>query len=229
MYTDLDAQIVRFIGGLGAASAEHVMGRFGMGRSWAYGRLKRLVGGGLLVQHRLLYGTPGLYSASAEGLRWVRSERLGVYRVGPGGFEHAWQVASVAVFLQSRLPGWLVLSERELRLRERDEQELLASVSVGESPGGRRALHRPDLALVSPRNRAWAVEVELSVKAPRRLQAICRGWARARHLEGVCYLAAPAPKRAVERALVAVRAEDRVMVLALEQARVLTQRLGGEL
>jgi hypothetical protein len=35
MQTDRDGQIVGWIGGLGAASAGHVMRRFGMGRSVA--------------------------------------------------------------------------------------------------------------------------------------------------------------------------------------------------
>ena len=61
-----------------------------------------------------------------------------------------------------------------------------------------------------------AVEVELSVKAPRRLSVICRGYARARHIERVYYLAAPAAARAVARAVGNVRAQERVMVLALE-------------
>ena len=60
-----------------------------------------------------------------------------------------------------------------------------------------------------------AVEVELSVKAPRRLAAICRGWARARQVDAVYYLAAPAAARALQRAVSEVRAEDRITVLPL--------------
>jgi hypothetical protein len=86
MQTKKDAEIVAWVGRIGAAAAEHVMARFGMGRSWAYARLSRLVADGLLEQKALLYRQPGLYLASAEGLRWCRLERLGVYRVGPGGF-----------------------------------------------------------------------------------------------------------------------------------------------
>jgi hypothetical protein len=86
---------------------------------------------------------------------------------------------------------------------------------VGELPGGRPALHRPDLAAVSADGRTVAVEVELSVKAPRRLATICRGYARARHLERVYYLAASAAGRAVGRAVAETRAGDRITVLAL--------------
>jgi hypothetical protein len=228
MQTERDAEIVGWVGRVGAAGAEHVMERFAMGRSWAYARLASLVAGGLLEQRTLLYRKPGLYVATAEGLRWRGLERLGVYRVSPGGFEHAEHVASVAVALHRGFPGWEVLSEREIRIGESDRGELLASARVGELPGGRAALHRPDLAVVSPEGRVLAIEVELSVKASRRLAAICRGWARARHVGHVYYLAAPAAARAVTRAVGETRAEGRVTVLPLGDAVTLAGVERGE-
>ncbi|HTA33717.1 MAG TPA: hypothetical protein VK721_09855 [Solirubrobacteraceae bacterium] len=221
MQTEKDAEIVGWIGRVGAAGAEHVMARFGMGRSWAYARLSCLVRDGLLEQKTLLYRQPGLYVASAEGLRWRGLERLGVYRVGAGGFEHACRLATVAVAIHRGLPGWELWSERELRLAESDRGELVASARVGELPGGRPAVHRPDLAVISPDGRVLAVEVELSVKAPRRLAAICRGYARVRQLERVYYLAAPAAARAVSRAVAETRAEDRITVLSLSDTDTL--------
>jgi hypothetical protein len=215
MQTEKDQEIVGWVGRVGAAGAENVMSRFGMGRSWAYARLSRLVADGLLEQKTLLYRQPGLYVATAEGLRWCGLQRLGVYRVGPGGFEHAQQVATAAVGLQAGLPAREVLSERQIRDAESDRGELVASVRVGELPGGRPALHRPDLAAISPEGRVVAVEVELSVKAPRRLARICRGIARARHLDHAYYLAAPAAARAVARAVAETRTEGRITVLAL--------------
>jgi hypothetical protein len=228
MQTEKDAEIVGWVGRVGAAGAEHVMARFGMGRSWAYARLSRLVADGLLEQKTLLYRKPGLYVASAEGLRWCGLQRLGVYRVGPGGFQHAQEVATAAVALHAGLPGWEVVSEREIRVAESDADELVASVRVGELPGGRPALHRPDLAVISPEGRVLAVEVELSVKAPRRLAGICRGYARARHVECVYYLAALAPARAVNRAVAETRAQDRIVVLALGDVGSLIEAECGE-
>jgi hypothetical protein len=225
MQTERDAEIVGWVGRLGAAGAEHVMARFGMGRSWAYERLGQLVEGRLLEQRMLLFRRPGVYAATAAGLRWRGLERLGVHQVRPGGYEHAWEVAQAAVELHRGLPGWEVLSEREIRAYERDEGELLASARVGELPGGRPALHRPDLALRSPRGRLVAVEVELSVKARARLAAICRGWARARHVDGVYYLACPQAARAVSRAVRETRAEEQITVLALDETAAL---LGAE-
>jgi hypothetical protein len=221
MQTEKDAGIVGWVGRLGAAEAEHVMGRFDMGRSWAYTRLSRLVKDGLLEQRTLLYRQPGLYLATVDGLRWQGLGRLGVYRVSPGGFQHAQEVATAAVSLYHALPGWEMLSEREIRVRESDRGELIASARLGELPGGRPALHRPDLALVSPQGNVVVVEVELSTKAPRRLAAICRAWARARHISGVYYLAPPVVARAVERAIAETRSEDRIVVLPIDQPEAL--------
>lgn len=218
MHTDKDREIVGWIGRLGAAGAEHVMARFAMGQSWAYARLSRLVTDGLLEQKPLLYRRPGLYIATTEGLRWAGLEPLGTHGVSPGGFEHAQQVATAAVALHRGRPAWELLSDREIRAEENDRGELVASAAVGELPNGRPALHRPDLALISPAGRTLAIEVELSIKAPKRLAAICRGWARARHVAHVYYLATPSVEGAVNRAIKDVRAEDRITVLPLSDA-----------
>jgi hypothetical protein len=61
-----------------------------------------------------------------------------------------------------------------------------------------------------------AVEVELSVKSPRRLANICRAWARCRCVAGTLYLAPPEVGRAVERAVEEARASERVVVIGLD-------------
>jgi hypothetical protein len=228
MHTERDAEIVDWVGRLGAAGAEHVMARFEMGRSWVYARLASLVADGLLEQKQLLHRQPGLYVATSEGLRWRGLQRLGVHRLSVGGFEHARQVASAAAALHGALLEWTILSERELRVVESECGELIASARLGELPGGRPALHRPDLALISPERRVLAVEIELSVKAPRRLQAICRGYARARHISQVYYLANRVSARAVGRAVADTRAQDRITVLALEDTSSLIAAETGE-
>ena len=78
--------------------------------------------------------------------------------------------------------------------------------------------HRPDLALL-PRDPApaIAVEVELTVKSPRRLAAICLAWARCRHVGGVIYLAGEGVRPALARAIEQSRAGGRIAVVALEE------------
>jgi hypothetical protein len=221
-----DREIVCWISHMGAAGAEDVMRRFEMGRSWAYARLNSLIKGGLLEQRTLLHRQPGLYIATTEGLRWCGLQQLGVHRVGPGAFEHTQKISEIASRLHAAVPGWEVLSERDIRYQETNTRQLIASARVGELPGGRPALHRPDLALTNERGSAVAVEVELSVKAPRRLAAICQGWARARHINTTYYLATPPAARAVERAVRETRAEGRIRVLALADLQVVASEVG---
>ncbi len=79
--------------------------------------------------------------------------------------------------------------------------------------------HRPDLVLwpLSPDGGLpVAVEVELTIKAPERLAAICRAWARTRCVAGVLYLAPPEVERAVIRAIDRAQAHERVLVVPLD-------------
>lgn len=213
MVTARDREIVAWVGRLGAAGATDVMVRFGLGRTAGYRRLVACVRRGLLEQVRLLHGEPGLYVATRAGLRWSGLEELGPCRVSVAAFEHWAACARLAAALGAG--GREVWSERDLRAAERAAGKLIASVRVGQS----ERLHRPDLVLApGTEGERVAVEVELSVKTPRRLEAICRGWARARHVSAVRYYAAPSPARAVARAARVVRAQDVIEIRPLPWA-----------
>jgi transposase len=58
--TDRDRSVVAWAGVVGAVSAQHVMARFGVGRTVGYRRLRALVDHGLLARSRLVYGQPAL-------------------------------------------------------------------------------------------------------------------------------------------------------------------------
>jgi hypothetical protein len=62
-----------------------------------------------------------------------------------------------------------------------------------------------------------AVEVELAVKWARRLEAICRAWARCRLVESVRYYASPAAARAVARTVERVHARDVIEIYSLDE------------
>jgi hypothetical protein len=208
---------------LGAADVNHVRARFALCRTRAYQRLIELVQDGMLAQHRILHNRPALYVATTRGLRRHGLAGLGPCRVSAARFEHAWQIADAAVALAAGLPDWRLLSEREILWQERQRRKLLASVRVGSRGAGIAALHRPDLALLSPRGRVVAIEVELAAKRPPRLVAICSGWARARHVDVVYYFASPTAARAVGRAARKTRAEDRLRILPLGQTAELVR------
>jgi hypothetical protein len=218
--TDRDRLIVGWIGRLGAVSAADVMGRFGMGRTATYRRLAVLVDQGLLGTERLLYGEPALYVATRDGLQWARLARLEPCRVSVASARHSALRARLAVVLERTEPAYRVWSEREVRVAELEAGGPVASAELGRLPDGRPRLRRADLVLV-PRNeggrRPVAVEVELAVKGARRLEAICRAWARCRLVDSVRYYASPAAARAVARAVERVQAHDVIEIYSLDE------------
>lgn len=209
MLSDRDREIVGWVTGLGAASASDVAARFSIDEAATYRRLRALVGEGVLTVHRVLHGQPGLYAATSEGAKWCGLAGAGVQRLGPANFAHQSAVARVAAALGRG--GAVVVGEREMRLRERHDGVLCGSVELG---GG--ALHRPDLLVVSGRRRI-AIEVELTVKSPRRLARICTAFARARHLDGVIYFSAPSAARPLRRAIERSASAHKIRVLALHE------------
>ncbi|MGH2853388.1 MAG: hypothetical protein ACRDLF_04255 [Solirubrobacteraceae bacterium] len=60
-------------------------------------------------------------------------------------------------------------------MRERADCELVASARVGALPGGRPALHRPDLALIGPAGRVLAVRVNYPGRGRRPATAPADG------------------------------------------------------
>jgi hypothetical protein len=237
--THIDNQsMLRWIAGLGAAAADDVAARFELSPRIARERVRALVRAGMLDQIRLLDGEPALLVATRDGLAAAGMPGLARCRVSAASFAHLRACASVAAALARAHPCGLVLGERELRLLENPEMPPLASAELGWRPDGSAATHRPDLVLWTetegetvvpgeglPAALPVAVEVELTLKSPRRLRAIVRAWARSRRVRGVVYYAAPAAARAVRRAVTAEWAEERVEVLALAQAGLLPDRL----
>jgi hypothetical protein len=219
MVTDRDRAIVEWIGRLGAAGAAEVMARFDMGRTATYRRLAALVDQGLLATLRLLYGQPALYVATRDGLQWARLARLEPSRVGVASARHFALCAQLAVVLERTEPGYRLWSEREVRVAELDAGNPVASAELGRLPDGRPRLRRADLVLM-PRDgdrRPVPIEVELAVKWARRLEAICRAWARCRLVDHVRYYASPAAARAVARAVQRVQAHEVIEIYSLDE------------
>ena len=220
MVTDRDRSVVAWVAVIGAVSAQDVMARFGVGRTVAYRRLAVLVELGVLRRVRLLYGQPALYTRDQGGTGVGRTAAVDPARVGVATVRHWATCARLAVILE-RAERVRVWGEPRLRAAERDAGAPLASAELGLTGDGRRRLRRPDLVLFPLGARSGlpvAVEVELSVKGSRRLEAICRAWARCRLVSEVRYYAPPGVARAVSRAVSSVHAEGAIRVLSLEDA-----------
>ncbi|MDA0139450.1 hypothetical protein [Solirubrobacter deserti] len=137
----------------------------GFGRRSTYSHVARLRRAGLLA--RAFDAEGSVVAITAAGRRAVGADR-GDVRAGAthgSGLRHGRAVSWVAALLTLRGREWL--SERELRGQNGWEIPVVWAASRGR--------HRPDLGVVMPGQARVAVEVELSLKSPRRLRAIFAG------------------------------------------------------
>ena len=209
-----DWQIVRWVARMGAVTLAQLRARFELGRTVAYRRVAACAAMGLLERVETLRGQPALIRATRRGLRFA-GVQLRVAQVRPELVGHWIACGDVALALEAEFGPGAVVSEREIRALEADEGQPVASAVVGERPDGSEILHRADLA-VRPDGHWLAVEVELTPKAPERLEAIVRAWRRARWLAGARYYAWPgAVATGVERAIARTHADGRVELRGL--------------
>lgn len=212
-------EVIQWVARLGAVTAEALAVRQGTSVASARSRLLAAERRGQLSRGRPLTGAPALYTITAAGLRASGLRGLDPCRITNANAAHAIACARVAAALERRYRDHRLLGERELRRDERESAAQLASACLGRGPGGAPLLHRPDLVLWPEPPGAGlpvAVEVELTVKAPRRLLEICLAWARCRFVAGVLYLAPDAVERALERAIASAQASERIVVLPLD-------------
>jgi hypothetical protein len=209
-------ELLRWAAGLGAVTAESLAARETIALASGRGRLAAAERDGMVKAWRLVRGEPTLHTVTRKGLRAADVTGVSPGRVSPGGFRHAVACCGAAASLALAFPDHTVLGEPAIR---RAERELGLTPAVLEPSLVRRGIptrHRPDLLLVEGHDRGLiAVEVELTVKAPERLEAICRGWARSRAVSGVIYLAAPEVLAPLSRAIASARAGDRLVALPL--------------
>jgi hypothetical protein len=212
-------EILRWTARFGIATAEALAQRGGWTLASARGRLLAAERAGLLQRRRVLAGAPTLYTVTRAGLRASGLRGLEPARVSVSGAPHAIECARIAAALERAYPDHHVMSERELRRDEREAGTPLASAGLGLGPGGGALLHRPDIVLwpeSPPQQLPVAVEVELTIKAPRRLLEICRAWARCRCVAGTLYLAPPEVQRPLARAIERAHAGERIALVGLD-------------
>ena len=208
-----DWELVRLVGRHGVVTIEQAMAAMGVGRTATYRRAAALIEAGLLERLDILRSEPSLLRATREGLRYA-GLGMPVAKVSPGAVDHWLRCTEVAIKAARHYGKDRILTEREIALAEAIEERPIASIEVG-TIHGRPRMHRADLAVLREEG-TIAIEVELTPKAPRRLENLLRHWRRAmgtRVVSEVHYLCEPGQtRRAVERAAFKVRAE-RVIVI----------------
>jgi hypothetical protein len=191
----------------------HVMDSLGVGRTAAYRRVAACIEAGLLERIDILRTEPGLLRATRDGLSFA-GLGLPLAAISPGTVEHHLRCATVARRAERRYGPDRVLSEREIRLAEQIEGTRIAAAELDESHG-RPRLHRADLAILAEEG-TIAIEVELTPKAPWRLQKLMRAWkweVLASKVAEVHYLCAPGQtRRAVQKAVDNVNGGDQIAI-----------------
>jgi len=204
---------------LGALTAEALARREACTLASARARLLALVRVGLVSRQQLLAAAPTLYTVTRAGLRASGLRGFEPARVSVAGAPHAIACAAAAAALECAYPDHTLMGERELRREEREAGTQLASACLRHAGSGEPLLHRPDLVLWPAAGQSRlpvAVEVELTVKAPRRLLEICRAWARCTCVAGTLYFAPADVQRPLARALAQAHAGERIVLLGLD-------------
>jgi hypothetical protein len=217
--------LLRWTAQVGAISSDALAHLQSSAPASARAFLGRLACERLLARRRLLADEPSLYTVTRSALRLADLPPADPSRVNAGNAVHTLACVRAAASLQRCYPAHTIVGERELRRRELSSGRTLASVQL--AGGGGRQLHRPDLVLVGPDGRVdAAIEIELTVKAPRRLVEICRAWELSREVAGVVYLAPASVRRALDRAIERAGAE-RIVVLPLDSLALLCRSPGA--
>ncbi len=204
---------------IGAVTAEALAHLHDTSIASARTRLSRATRERLLTRHRLLADRPALYTVTRGGMRAAGLTGFEPSRVSVANSLHTIACAHAAAALQRCYPEQTVAGERELRREERRCGAPVASAILRHTGGRGPQLHRPDLVLwpsAAERERPIAVEIELTIKAPRRLEEICRAWGRSRDVSGVLYFAPPIVERALRRAIAGAQAAERIVVVPLD-------------
>ncbi|MGB2694957.1 MAG: hypothetical protein WBD55_07190 [Dehalococcoidia bacterium] len=163
-----------------------------------------MVHAGLLVHRRVLHARSGVYIATRDGLDLGGCERMRPCRISFGTYEHTVALPYLVIALEEEFGAQHVLAERELRLGTSEDRDAF-QISVASE---RRGSHWPDaIVLGAIDGKPLAIELERTVKRTGRLDAILRGYVRARSIGGVRYYAATlAARAAVERSVRRIKA-----------------------
>jgi hypothetical protein len=224
--TPRDREIVRWIGRLRMATAAQVAARFELGRAVGYARLSGLVKLGLLEHNRIFHATPGVYTATRDGLATVDLD-LPPARVDVRTYEHDLELSSLVIELEREFAPYRLTTEREMRSidtplggapRERPRFAVRLTGGGGQlqlTPVGHPRLHFPDCAVASVdgKNAILAVELERTAKGRTRLHQILSGYVGAHHVAAVRYYPMGGRVRALVEAEVARLRAERLIEL----------------
>ncbi len=207
--SERDLEVLEFVARFGTVPRDVVVRWAGTGRAVTAARERRLRESGLAEVLPGVGDTGRLVICTRSGLRAVFRGDLPVPKFSPGTVRHTAEAARVGIELERG--GVRVLSEREVLAGERTSGRRIYSASMSE-----RHFHRPDLVIVG--EAVEAVEVELTAKAPNRLDSILRAWRLAvmdRKIARVRYFCADVAGDSVRRSIERTRADQFISIYEL--------------
>ena len=206
--SEKDLEVLEFVARYGLVPRSAVAVRAQTGRSVTLDRERRLREAGLIECHPPVLTPGALLTATRRGLRLCGQEQLRPQRYRLWSVRHSIVVAHVAARLE--LAGELLFSEREIIAADRREGKRKYAARRWRQEG----YHRPDLVLLGG-DGAEAIEVELTNKAPRRLDEILRAWRGAvahRTVAKVIYLCSPQTLQYVRRGVQRTSTAEQILV-----------------
>lgn len=214
-------ELVAWVAGLGAVTAESVASAEGISLASARGRLGHCVRAGLLKRNEILTNRPALYVTTMKGSRAFGLSTVRPCEARAGNAEHLIACSGVAATFARACSDYEVMGERSLRALEGAKRERVASALLSYDGDGTAFWHCPDLVL-------WrrggvglpvAVEVELTLKGGKRLAEICKAWARNDLVSGVIYVTSGKADAGVRAAVARANAERKIAVVGLDSMK----------
>jgi hypothetical protein len=213
--TPRDVEIIAWIGRAGGVLSMQLQVRPpGRTQKAVSQKLQRLRENGLLTHARPFGGNKHMYLATRKGLGVAGLDLLPTATVSLETAAHQVAATWLSLELEAEHGADAVVYERELRASH-DHWAVVGRAARARAGTPRR--HYPDFAVETADGRRLAVEVELSIKAPARLDEIMRAYG-ASSLDLVHYYASGrGVLRALSDAVARTVTTDRVEVLDWRQ------------
>ncbi|QUS40605.1 MarR family transcriptional regulator [Tardiphaga alba] len=172
--TKRDIDVLPWVNGWGGVTVEQIAKRWGVDFSTAARRVRKLIEAGLLQRHYVNGLSIQPIGVTQEGCT-IAGDTL---RPLPGIRLATWRHDSMAVDLERRV--FAMFGKGTLNPDRRIRENLRVQ--------GIESSHIPDIEFVPVQGRPIAIELELSMKAPARLQAIIDAYGTGKLYAEVCYL-----------------------------------------
>jgi len=154
---DRDVKILRELGRWRVVLSRHVMVLAGFtGQRACERRLKKLIEAGYIERRKILYGVPSIYSVGALGFVLL-GERKKTEKVRVEQIPHDIAVLDTAIYFH--------------RVKNVDFSDMITEKQLHSLDGFGVRKHRPDF-VIQRGDKKYCVEVELSLKAKSRMEAI---------------------------------------------------------